>query len=247
MATTVSTRGLVLRSVDYSETSQIVSFFTRDEGIVDLLAKGSRRPIRASSSFSSPFDLSGWYDLVYRKRRGSLYLATEGRLIEGFSHLRGDLECWLDANLALEILGKAFTRGDPHPELLRGTLSYLKLLSVGKGRHLLRNRFLAEILLASGISTDWSRCCDCEIGDGVDLVALRVPSGPVCRDCRGVSDSPRDRATFSYLASNASIPFDRVPGWEVPADATADGWDLLRLLLLDHLERPPRSLRYLRA
>ncbi len=247
MARTVSTRGLVLRCIDYSETSQIVSFFTRDEGIVDLLAKGSRRPRNASSSFSSPFDLAGWYDLVYRKRGGDLHLATEGQLVEGFSHLRRDLECWLDANLALEVLAKSFIRGDPHPEMLRGVLSYLKLLSVGKGRQLLRNRFLAEILTSSGVSPRWHLCQGCMRQEGVDLVALRVPVGPICSGCRVATDSLRDPSTFAYLASNGAIPWDRVPAWEVAEEVIADGWDQLRALLLDHLERPPRSLRYLRA
>ena len=68
----VHTRALVLRRTDWSETSQIVTVDTRDHGIVDLLAKGSRRMARPSSSFAEPLDLAGWYDVVYRPRRGDL-------------------------------------------------------------------------------------------------------------------------------------------------------------------------------
>ena len=36
--------GICLRAVDYSETSQVVHFLTRNTGIVNLLAKGTKRP-----------------------------------------------------------------------------------------------------------------------------------------------------------------------------------------------------------
>ena len=86
----------------YSNTSQIVTLFTRDQGLVSLLAKGSLRQSRRSSSFASPFDLAGWYDVVYRERSTELGLATEGRLIEGFDHLRRSYESYVEACFALE-------------------------------------------------------------------------------------------------------------------------------------------------
>ncbi|MHC4155757.1 MAG: DNA repair protein RecO, partial [Planctomycetota bacterium] len=35
---------ICIRAVDYSETSQIVTFFTRANGKVGAIAKGSKRP-----------------------------------------------------------------------------------------------------------------------------------------------------------------------------------------------------------
>ena len=80
MGRPIHTRGLVLRRTDWSESSQIVTVDTRDHGIIDLLAKGSRRIARRSSSFAEPLDLGGWYDLVYRPRRADLHLAVEARV-----------------------------------------------------------------------------------------------------------------------------------------------------------------------
>ena len=96
------TRGWVLRQIPYSNTSQVVTVFTRDQGIITLMAKGSMSLSRRSSSFPAPFDVTGWYDLVYRTRKEGMMLATEARLIEGFRHLRSDMSCYLEATFAVD-------------------------------------------------------------------------------------------------------------------------------------------------
>ena len=241
------TRGLVLHCTDFSETSQIVRVFTRDHGIVDVLAKGSRRPARASSSFPSPFDLGGWYDLNFRIRSTQLHLATESRLVEGFDHLRGNIGVWLEAVFALDLLRTLFSPGDPHPELLKESLQYLKLLGHGRGRRRLRNHFLQSLLGASGILPNWNRCNECEeaIEGSAEVI---IPAGLVCAGCSGSPSLHRvDATTRNYLACDWTREWGLVPSWEVPPEAVQAGWDLLRSLLLHHLERPPRSLRYLRV
>ncbi len=241
------TRGLVLRCIDFSETSQIIRVFTRDQGILDMLAKGSRRPVRSSSSFSSPFDIAGWYDLNYRARGTDLHLATEARLVEGFDHLRRNLSAWIDASFALDLLRNSFSPGDPHPDLLREVLQYLKLLGYGRGRRRLRNRFVQSVLQESGVLPRWDHCseCDAEIQTGA---SLRIPFGLICSSCdapEGVS--ALDQSTRAYLAADCRREWGLVPSWEVPSREVEIAWNLLRSLLLHHLERPPRSLRYLRA
>ncbi|MEE2883728.1 MAG: DNA repair protein RecO [Planctomycetota bacterium] len=241
------TRALVLRCTDFSETSQVIRVFTRDQGILDMLAKGSRRPARASSAFPSPFDLAGWYDLNYRARGTDLHLATEAQLVEGFDHLRRDLPSWLDATFVLDVLRNFFSPGDPHPDLLREVLQYLKLLEHGQGRRRLRNRFLQSALHASGVLPRWDCCSECE--REIDTGAyLGIPSGLICSFCAGSTEGqfidPRVRA---YLAADSGREWGLVPSWEVPPREVDAAWNLLKSLLLHHLERPPRSLRYLRV
>ena len=241
------TRGLVLRCTDFSETSQIVRVFTRDQGIIDMLAKGSRRPARSSSAFSSPFDLAGWYDLNYRSRGTDLHLATEARLVEGFDHLRHHLPSWIDASFALDLLRNLFSPGDPHPDLLREVLGYLKLLGYGRGRRRLRNRFLQSVLRESGVLPCWDRCSECEeqIQAGANL---RIPFGLVCSSCDTCEATTLlDETTRAYLAADCGREWGLVPSWEVPSREVEIAWNLLKSLLLHHLERPPRSLRYLRV
>ena len=51
-----------IRTVDYSETSQIVTFFAKDAGKISAIAKGSKRP---KSSFDGPIELFAHGPVVY--------------------------------------------------------------------------------------------------------------------------------------------------------------------------------------
>ena len=246
MAGPIRTRGLVLRTIAYSDTSQIVWVFARDEGIVSLLARGALRLPRRSSSFQAPFDVAGWYDIVYRPRRGDLHLATEGRLVEGFDHVRRHLDRYLDVCLAIETMLRVFQPHDPHPHFLRGTLSYLKLLGVGHGRRALRVHFHSMVLEAAGVTPEWRHCIECgNPTDGIG-VALRIPSGVVCASCKAGVDEPIALEVVEFLDDQARVPWGRVPHLRPGARLLSAAWSIQRRLLLHHLERPLRTLAYVR-
>jgi len=67
--------GICLRTVDYSETSQVVSFLTRDTGVVNLMAKGTKRP---KSKSGGAIDLLAEGDVLFsRKNPDALGLLME--------------------------------------------------------------------------------------------------------------------------------------------------------------------------
>ena len=247
MGRPIHTRGLVLRRTDWSESSQIVTIDTRDHGIIDLLAKGSRRVARRSSSFAEPLDLGGWYDLVYRPRSADLHLAVEARLIEGFPHLRDNLAAWLEACFALDLIRSAFTGGDPHPELLRSTLSYLKLLGVGRGRLALRNRFALELLHRSGVWGGWELCATCQRPLVPGEVYWHVTAALLCGDCRSGSDRSLPEPLRRTFLELTAVAWGNLPSLAIPEATLVAAWNRVREALLHHLERAPRSLRYLRV
>ncbi len=77
------TLALVLRAVEFSETSSVVTLFTRDFGKIRGLAKGARRP---KGPFESALDLLSLCRLVFlRKSSEALDLLTEAKLERRFS------------------------------------------------------------------------------------------------------------------------------------------------------------------
>ncbi|MCA9162024.1 MAG: DNA repair protein RecO [Planctomycetales bacterium] len=81
--------GLVLRVVDFSESSCIVTLFTRDFGKISALAKGGRRP---KSPFESAIDLLSVIRVVFlHKSSESLDLLTEAKLERRFRAAQRDL------------------------------------------------------------------------------------------------------------------------------------------------------------
>lgn len=242
----LTTRGLVLRRLPYSENSQIVWVFTRDFGVLHMVAKGSQRLARRSSSFPAPFDSASWYDIVLRTGRGDFHQAFEARLVEGFSHLRADLETFLEVELALDVMMKVFSPGDPHPDFLRGALSYFKLLGVRKGRIALRNHFYSFLLRMVGLGPAWGACSECGDATANAERFVRVPRGVVCATCRLGGEARVSREVVDYLLQDSQRGWGQVPSTPTPSTILDEAWRILRTILLYHLERPPHSLRYLR-
>src|SRR5207253_10760688 len=80
---------LVLRVVEFSETSSVVTLFTREFGKISGLAKGARRP---KGPFESALDLLALCRIVFlRKSPGTLDLLTEAKLLKRFRPRAGEL------------------------------------------------------------------------------------------------------------------------------------------------------------
>src|SRR5437773_241187 len=73
---------LVIRVVDFSETSTVLTIFTREFGKVRAIAKGSRRP---KGPFESALDLLCLCRIVFlAKSSDALDLVTEAKLERRF-------------------------------------------------------------------------------------------------------------------------------------------------------------------
>ncbi|MFM7928683.1 MAG: DNA repair protein RecO, partial [Pirellula sp.] len=76
------TDAIVLKTVEWSETSLVVTLFTRDFGKISAIAKGARR---LKSPFESALDLLSLSSVVFLKKSGeSLDLLTEAKLLRRF-------------------------------------------------------------------------------------------------------------------------------------------------------------------
>ena len=104
-----------MRTTDYSETSQVVHFLTRDCGVVKLIAKGSKRP---KSKTGGAIDLLGEGDLVFSLRSGQ-DLGTLMEFTETTAHtpLRKDSARLNTALYLIELAGTMLAETDPHPEV----------------------------------------------------------------------------------------------------------------------------------
>src|SRR6478672_5481893 len=108
-------RTIVLKVIEFSETSCVVTLFTEDFGKVGALAKGARRP---KGPFEGALDLLALVRIVFlRKSSDALDLLTEARLERRFRPNSGDLSSLYAAYYVAELLGELTDDYDPHPEL----------------------------------------------------------------------------------------------------------------------------------
>src|SRR5205085_12379964 len=104
---------------EYSETSQILTLFGRQHGLMRVIAKGAHRTTKAGASkFGGGIDLLDAGDAVFtvdpEKQLGTL---TEWRLTEGHLALRHNLRPIYLGQYGAELIGFLIEEHDPHPDL----------------------------------------------------------------------------------------------------------------------------------
>jgi len=133
---------ICIRAVDYSETSQIVTFFARAAGKISAIAKGSKRP---KSAFDGPIEIFSYGKIVFSdSNKEKLATLTEfaphqlgvpstqkarrfdaGQVARGtgLSNNLFTMNCCL---FSTELLNKLTHDYDPHPQLFDDFLQFLE-------------------------------------------------------------------------------------------------------------------------
>jgi DNA repair protein RecO (recombination protein O) len=231
---------IVLRRLDYSETSQVLAAFTREHGQIRLIAKGVKRSTRTRAA--TGIDLLEMGQAVFSLRSGkeeNLATLTEWRQEEGFAHLRRDLARCYAAQYGAEITSQMTEVHDPHVALFDGLRQFLQELAEEDAVVALV-RYLWLLLREIGLRPDLTRCVGCgrQVEAGEPLYFSSREGGAICRDCEPAMIEKRRIPVSVAQALNESSVSDK------PTALAA--FDLLNYHLTELMSHPPRSLNLLR-
>jgi DNA repair protein RecO len=145
-------QAIVLRTWDWSETSQTAILLTESAGLVRVLAKGSRRPQSVFSGGLEPLTLG---QAGLHVKQGSiaateLSLLTEWDLQQVYPTLRSNLTNYHIGLLLVEVTTDIIQNGDPHPLIFAGVKTALESLQAQRHPMLILTRFLWTTLQAAG-------------------------------------------------------------------------------------------------
>jgi DNA repair protein RecO (recombination protein O) len=175
---------IVLRVIEFSETSSICTLFTREFGKIQALAKGARRP---KGPFESALDLLSLCRVVFlRKSSDALDLLTEAKLERRFRPAEGDLVSLYAAYYVAELLSEVTDNYDPHPELFDIAVDTLFALRTKGNAARWILRFEMTALRHLGQLPSFDVCAEC--GTPIEEIQ-RVPfamlaGGALCSRCR---------------------------------------------------------------
>jgi len=109
------TEAVVLRGVDFSESSRIVTFLTPGRGKMACMAAGARRP---KSGLAGVLDTFNRLDMVYYWKDGrSVQKLGEISVLDTYPLLKADLEKSVYAAFPLEIAYRAAQENEPSEAL----------------------------------------------------------------------------------------------------------------------------------
>lgn len=120
---------IVLRTIEFSETSVVATLFTERFGKISALAKGARRP---KGPFESALDLLAVVRIVFlHKSSGALDLLTEAKLERRFRAAARDLSRLYAGYYVAELLTELTDEGDPQADLFSAADRTLARLDEG--------------------------------------------------------------------------------------------------------------------
>jgi DNA repair protein RecO (recombination protein O) len=175
---------IVLRIVEFSETSIIATIFTESFGKLSALAKGARRP---KSPFEAALDLLAVCRIVFiHKSTDALDLLTEAKLERRFRSATRDLSRLYAGYYIAELLTDLTDPNDPHPVLFQAANRSLFDLDNGESVAPTVLRFELSMLRELGLLPSLDNCVGC--GESVERdgrVAFGMTAGGVlCGRCR---------------------------------------------------------------
>jgi DNA repair protein RecO (recombination protein O) len=144
--------GIVLRRQTVTESSLIVTWYTREFGKLKTMAKGARRP---KGPFQGKIDLFYRDEIVFlRSKRSDLHLLHDCFLEEAHARLRKSVESLTAASYACELVDLATEQEDPNPAMYHLLATILDALEARQDGVLLI-WFEIRILAAAGWKPSW--------------------------------------------------------------------------------------------
>ncbi|MFB0555201.1 MAG: DNA repair protein RecO [Phycisphaerae bacterium] len=214
---------ICIRAADYSETSQIVTFFGRAAGKISAIAKGSKRP---KSAFDGPIEIFSYGKIVFSdSNKEKLAILTEfaphqlgvpstnkassfgaGQLVRG-SSLSNNLYTMNCCLFGAELLNNLTHDYDPHPALFDDFLQFLENTQNINNKHqmlALLILFQLSLLKEVGLRPVLNACANCTTSyEGQktrdEVYFSSSANGLVCRDCEGAFP---DRIKLTKRAAN---------------------------------------------
>lgn len=182
----VRDRCICLRKVEYSETSQILTLFGREQGAFSVIAKGAHRRTKAGASkFDGGIDLLDMGDAVFtHSSERDLGTLCEWSLREGHLALRKKLRPMYLGLYAAELIGMLIENHDPHPELFDRFEHALSELGSTRTEESFLS-FELDLLREAGYLPEMSACVMCGVQTADRAYFSPSMGGVVCRNCEG--------------------------------------------------------------
>ncbi len=154
----VKSAAVPVRITEYSETSLIAAFLTRDFGLVRTIFKGARRKAKA---YGSVFDLLVLGELTFYERSSGLNILKGFAAKEDFPQLHAELERYRAAMSCLELVRAAAVEGEPAAGLFDLFHSALQACAAGRFPWQGAYAFLTAGLADTGFAPLLEVCASC--------------------------------------------------------------------------------------
>ena len=170
--------GIVVSEIDYKESSKIINVLTSSDGVVGIIARGSKRIKSKLSSVTSKLTY-GYFHVNYKENGLSTLIEVD--VIDVFKNIRKDINYTSYAIYLLELADRVY-KHDNDNEIYKMLIASLKKIDEGYNYKIISNIFELKMLDFLGIRPVIDECVNC--GSKDDIVTISsYRGGYLCKNC----------------------------------------------------------------
>ncbi|MAT16236.1 MAG: DNA repair protein RecO [Planctomyces sp.] len=243
------TDALIIRLADWSESSRVVTFFTREFGKISAVAKGAKR---LKGPFEAAIDLLAICRIVFiRKSSGGLDILTEAQLQQRFKPHGRNLLSLYGGYYVAELLASFMEEYDPHPQLYDFAVRTLSSLSEEPDHKVTLLKFELALLRDTGHLPLFDACLSCgkpaEAGNG-QFGFWVSQGGLICHACQKKEFQPQPEiqpGTLAILRRLSDENGDTFKNLQLSDQQHAEIRRIVTASIRHVLGRPSKMSRYL--
>jgi DNA repair protein RecO (recombination protein O) len=237
---------VTLRTSPIGDQDKLCSFLTRDKGLLRGVAKGARKFGNRFGSALEP--MSHVRIFFYEKERRDLVTVSNADLVESFFDIQADPKTSCQLAYFAELIEEFAPPRTREETLFRLLLAVLQALRDKGDPDLLAGYFEAWLLQINGILPEVGRCKACRKAVAEVEAAWLSPrrDGVYCGGCAPARKEPVGPEMAAFLKWARKNPPPREPLEGFGAETMRPIRTALQAMIVFHLEREPRTLRYIR-
>ncbi len=182
MSELLKSEAIILDSIRWKETSKIVSLFSREWGIIKVIARGI---YRNKSTFAGKLESLNRVEVVINSRSSrSLQILTEADVIDSFNNIRPDLQRLPYALAILELIRQTIRESHLDSIFYDFIIVLLDAIKTAKSPAIIFIYFLLKLVSFLGFKPNLGQCQVCENQPPSEIVYFSLEKGSIfCRDC----------------------------------------------------------------
>jgi DNA repair protein RecO (recombination protein O) len=198
------TEGIVLRTIPYGEADLIVTYLTKDFGIVKVFAKSPRKTKSRFGSSLEPLTFSRI--AFWGKEDAALPRLTQADIVHSFSSLRESLQCFISVSELIEQTLHLVPERDTSRNVFPLLMKTLAIMEMGRQNPLIELFYKLKLLEIAGFLPGLHICGRC--GDSSN--AFHLSHGTVlCVKCS------EDEDVSSRLSPGVTAFYSSLIRWEI--------------------------------
>lgn len=170
--------GIIISEVDHKESSKIINVFSPTEGIIGILARGTKK-VRSNISGVTSKMTYGYFHINYKENNLSTLIEVD--TLDSFKQIRKNIDLISYASYLIELSSMVY-KHESNTDIYNLLIASLKKINEGYDYIVIANILELKLLEFLGIKPVIDSCVNC--GNKTDIVTISsYKGGYLCKNC----------------------------------------------------------------